>query len=508
MTPTPAPSTATAPPATGLRRERAARGPTLGGTLAVGVVASAALPFAALLLALQPATADTVSVSMSVPASAPPAGPDLVALGAAIDAVAQQAADAGKRIDALAERAARAERVARLRAAQKHIARARDARRAAGQSGAALKGPFPVSELGDLADLELSETRWLITRDGVVVAPTAMTGRVSPARLATAGRDEDPATIAATLDNEAVLLLRQCVPFEPWCLVDIVPASPPPPPPAVDVGPLRALLSAGAAPSAPSLAATPAHPAPATSRPSSAPPWPLFALGGAGLGLAVVIAARLRRLGSNLLGVAWRLRAGLGGRPATAPPSATGELAALDAAVDEACGAVERLASVEADNAWRRARLEAAVDALQQAHHHGGVGRLDVDDRDDAATARVVAAVNGLLETLDARHRRIAMAMAEIDGTLRLVTPLSQRLLRLARLEGLPGQVADELASLGTSLGQRARRPQVLPGLLADLAPLAPPTASIVDVAAAVEPLGDEGARLAARQLEGVVGGN
>jgi hypothetical protein len=96
------------------------------------------------------------------------------------------------------------------------------------------------------------------------------------------------------------------------------------------------------------------------------------------------------------------------------------------------------------------------------------------------------------------------MAITEVEGTLRLVTPLSQRLLRLARVDGLPSAAVDELTSLGSSLGQRARRPQVLPPLMQDLAPLVSPTSSVVDVAAAVAPLGDDGARLAARQLESV----
>lgn len=174
----------------------------------------------------------------------------------------------------------------------------------------------------------------------------------------------------------------------------------------------------------------------------------------------------------------------------------------LTAACDEVADELAGLA-IEKDGAeWRRQRLNAAVATLEEARRHGGVARLEVDDRDDATTARVVLALNALLETLDARHRRIAMAMAEIDGTLRIVTPLSQRLLRLARVEGLPSNAIDELTSLGTSLGQRARRPQVMPALMTDLAPLVPPTTSVVDVAVAVAPLGEDGARLAARQLE------
>jgi hypothetical protein len=95
------------------------------------------------------------------------------------------------------------------------------------------------------------------------------------------------------------------------------------------------------------------------------------------------------------------------------------------------------------------------------------------------------------------------MVVTDAESVMRLTTALSQRLLRLARLDGLPPQAAEEFTSLGTSLGQWAGRLQVLPGLLEDLAPLAPPTSSIIDIAAATLPLGNDGIRLAARQLEG-----
>jgi len=510
---------ASAPPVR-LQRERADRAPSLGGALALGVVGAAALPFAALVvLAVQGASTTSAASSVAAPAATPasattapaPGGPDPAALAAAIDAVEREARSAGEVTRKIVERAERAERGARVRATQKLIARARDARRAAGQSGPALKGPFPVAELGDLVDLELSPRRWLITRDGAVVAPVGVDSP-APSALATAGRDEDIASIPATVGGVASTLLRHCVPFEPWCLIDVAPVTPPPPAPAVDVTPLRALLAAGAAVATTTTTTTttpttPTEPPPAApTAPAAGPrPWPLLALGAIGLLLAVVVAARVRQLGTLLRGVTWRLRAGLAGRATpSATPAAFAELGALEAAIDEAFAAIARLSAVDEDQTRRRGRLEAAVTALQEARSHGGVPRLDADDADDAATARVVAAVNALLDTLDARHRRIAMAVTDAEGTLRLVTPLSQRLLRLARLDGLPPQAAEELNSLGTSLGQRARRPQVLPGLLQDLAPLAPPTASIVDVAAAVEPLGDEGARLAARQLEGV----
>jgi hypothetical protein len=520
----PAPSPPAPPSTPLLPRERAERGPGLGGALAVGVIVAAALPCAALvwLVARGPASSPTPAMTTSIapvattPTTATTTGaPDPVALTAALAAVEREALAAGTATRALAERAERAERGARVRATQKLIARARDARRAAGQSGPALKGPFPVAELGDLGELELSSRRWLITRDGAIVAPTDAAGPRPPAPLATTGREEDLASIPATVDGTAATLLRHCVPFEPWCLVDVVPATPPPVTPAVDLAALRALLTASPAASAPpsppppTTTTTTPSPAPTatmtTGAPTSGPTWPLLALAGIGLVVAVAVASRLRQLGSLLRAVAWRLRSGLHGRGA-APvgPPALGELAVLEAAVDEAHAAVARLATVDDESARRRTRLEAVGTALQEARTRGGVSRIDADDADDAATARVVAAVNALLETLDARHRRIAMAATEGEGTLRLVTPLSQRLLRLARLEGLPPQAADELTSLGTSLGQRARRPQVLPGLLEDLGPLAPPTSSIVDIAAAVEPLGDEGARLAARQLEGL----
>jgi hypothetical protein len=434
------------------------------------------------------------------------------ALSAALDDVAQQSAAAGGRARALEERAMRAERVVRLRHLQKRIALARDARRSAGQSGAALKGPFPLEELGPLDALELSKRRWLVTREGELIAPAvAAPLPVPPSSIASATRDEDVVAMPASVDGAAVMLERLCVPFEPWCLIDVVDATPAPIEPAVDVSALRTALatarvvatsvSSSTAPS--TLGASP----PGSSAPGRAALGLLLALVGAGG--AIGVAWYLRRLGSELIALASNLRAGWrsqgrlerrsGAAPATLP-----ELVGLQQAFDELVDEGERMSSQEVSAEWRRERLHAVISTLESARRQGGVTRLISDDRDDASLARLIVALNALLETLDARHRRIAMAITEVDGTLRLVTPLSQRLLRLARVDGLPSAAVDELTSLGSSLGQRARRPQVLPPLMQDLAPLVSPTSSVVDVAAAVAPLGDDGARLAARQLESV----
>jgi hypothetical protein len=437
-------------------------------------------------------------------------GGEHAALSAAIDDVARQSAAAGGRARALEERAMRAERVVRLRHLQKRIALARDARRSAGQSGAALKGPFPLDELGPLDALELSKRRWLVTREGDLIAPAAA-APVPSSSIASATRDEDAVAMPASVDGAAVMLERLCVPFEPWCLVDVVDATPAPIEPAVDVNALRTALatarvvstsvSSSTAPS--TLGASP----PGSSANGRAALGLLLALVGAGG--AIGVAWYLRRLGSELIALASNLRAGWRGqgrleRRDGAAPATLPELVGLQQAFDELVDEGERMSSQEVSAEWRRERLHAVISTLESARRQGGVTRLMSDDRDDASLARVIVALNALLETLDARHRRIAMAITEVEGTLRLVTPLSQRLLRLARVDGLPSAAVDELTSLGSSLGQRARRPQVLPPLMQDLAPLVSPTSSVVDVAAAVAPLGDDGARLAARQLESV----
>jgi hypothetical protein len=445
-------------------------------------------------------------------------GIDHAAIGAALDDVAQQATAAGGRVRALEERAMRAERVVRLRLLQKQIALARDARRSAGQTGAALKGPFPPDELGPLDALELSKQRWLVTREGELVAPASASPLpVQPSSIASATRDEDVASLPASIDGAAVVLERLCVPFEPWCLVDVRDATPAPIEPAVDVRSLRAALAAphgfasGAAPS--TTPATSRSTSTSTSSPPTEPeprrPLVGILLALIGVGGVLGVAWYLRRLGSDLVALASTLRAGWrsqgrverrdGAGPATLP-----ELASLQQAFEERIDDLERVGAQEVSAEWRRERLSAVVSTLEAARRQGGVKRLTSDDRDDALLARVIVALNALLETLDARHRRVAMAITEVEGTLRLVTPLSQRLLRLARVDGLPSAAVDELTSLGSSLGQRARRPQVIPPLMQDLAPLVSPTSSVVDIAAAVAPLGDDGARLAARQLEGV----
>jgi hypothetical protein len=436
---------------------------------------------------------------------------DEAALATALDDLDRQAVAAGAQLRALTLRAERAERVVRVRQLQKRIALARDARRNAGQTGPALKGPFPLEELGPLDDLQLSTRRWLITRDGAVVAPAGEPAPWKAGVVESLTRDEDLASIPARLHDEPVVFERMCVPFEPWCLIDVVGATPAPEEPAVNLAAIRTALTvpdetrSASASTPPTKFASSSSSSPSSSSSTARMAGLLAGLVGAAGALGA--AWYLRRLGSDITSLALSLRSGWRARrrhPKNPHVAARGmrELAMLTAACDEVADELAGLA-IEKDGAeWRRQRLNAAVATLEEARRHGGGARLEVDDRDDATTARVVLALNALLETLDARHRRIAMAMAEIDGTLRIVTPLSQRLLRLARVEGLPSNAIDELTSLGTSLGQRARRPQVMPALMTDLAPLVPATTSVVDVAVAVAPLGEDGARLAARQLE------
>lgn len=473
-----------------LARERRQSGPALGRGLAAAAVVAAMLPSGALLWTLlsNPASpaADGPSQPVSAPASSASAAADLVELKAAVDDLSVQARAAADTVASLTARTDAADRGERLRVIQRQVAKARDARRAAGQTGPALRGPFPVDELGDVSAVGLGDRRWLIGRDGSVLAPA---GRTPPVALATTGRDEDAASFAAAVDGVPVTLLRHCVPLEPYCLVDVVAAGPAGPP-TIDTGRLAAAVVGLEA--AVQAKAVPADTAPVPATPSSSqppPPWLLVLFAGLGVAVSVGVARRLLRLSSDVKRSTWRLQAGLAGRAPGAPLGLAAELTALEAAIDDVVATIEAHGTHDAGRQHQRARLEGAVVALGQARDRGGVERLSPDASDDAVTARLALAVDQLLDTLDERARRFKLGIDEVDGTGRLLSPLAQRLLRVARLPDVPQTAADELTSLGNALGQRSRKANALGSLMEELSRLQPGSRDAITDAAALRTL-------------------
>jgi hypothetical protein len=109
---------------------------------------------------------------------------------------------------------------------------------------------------------------------------------------------------------------------------------------------------------------------------------------------------------------------------------------------------------------------------------------LPGDDGNSALT-RVVVSANQLLDVLDQRGLRL-WSHAQRAGHKKvavLVAQLAQRLLRLARVPGLPPALVDELTSLGQAVGARARSLDAEAGdaLLDELARLAPRAPSHLD---------------------------
>jgi hypothetical protein len=84
---------------------------------------------------------------------------------------------------------------------------------------------------------------------------------------------------------------------------------------------------------------------------------------------------------------------------------------------------------------------------------------------------------------------RFKLGVDELDGTTRMLAPLAQRLLQVARLEGLTSTAVDELTSLGNAVGQRARRANALPALLDELERLQPGGRDAISNAAALRSL-------------------
>ena len=466
-----APST---PTVTLLPRERAAAGLGLGRGLAIIVVIATVLPA---LMLVREALRERSSAPVDV-VEAPVGGVsvDATAVRAALDAATVQAEAARAAYVALHVRAVDAERGDRLRAVARVIARARDARRAAGQTGADLRGPFPASELGDLSALGLGETRWLIARDGALVAPA---GVVVPAGLATTGRDEDP----LRLDVDGKTLVRRCVPNEGFCVVDVdvdvaVVA------PIVDLTPIGAAL-AGAAPAP---VATTTTTTTTTSTPSTPSKAPLLLMALLAIAAGAFVASRLVTVSTHLRRQGWRLR---GGRAADVDGSGIAEIRDLDAAIDDVLKSLGDTASLAALQRHRRERVSLAAAALDDARDRGGVPRLVAHDDDDAALASLIFSVNALLDVLDARATRFKLAVDDVSGAMKVLTPLAQRLMRLARLPELPTQAVDELNSLGTAVGQRARRGGALPAIVDEASRLAPASTDVLGRADALKPLPD-----------------
>ena len=464
-----------------LPRERGAAGLGLGRGLAVVVVVATVVP--ALLLVREALRDQTTAASVDVADASqsqgvenqvPENGFDLATLKAAIDVAAVEAEATRDAYGALLKRAVDAERGDRLRLVGRVIARARDARRAAGQTGVDLRGPFPASELGDLDSLGLGADRWLIGRDGALIAPA---GVVVAAGLSTSGRDEDP----LRLDVKGATLARRCVPNEGFCVIDVERAQAPVP--VVNLAPL--LRIATATPT--TKAATTTQP----TEPTRSSPLPLILAALLAIAGGAFVAWKLSMLSAQLRRRGWRLRAGLNGRGGDDDKSAVAELRELDVAIDDVLKGLGDTASVTQAQRHRRERVLAAAAALDDARGRGGVPRLVADEDDDAAVAALSFSVNALLDVLDARATRFKLAIDDVEGAMKVLTPLAQRLLRLARLPEMPSQAVDELNSLGSAVGQRARRSGGLPALLDEVARLAPASSDLLVRAEALKTLPD-----------------
>ena len=464
-----------------LPRERGATGLALGRGLAVAIVAGALLPSAALAWSLWSPHTPTAALSETPALVTNRAELHLQALKDSVGLMAARAASVTAALDEASTRGVEADRDDRLRLLQRQVAKARDARRAGGQTGAALKGPFAVEELGDLSAMGITGTRWLLSRDGTVQAPTGIAAR---ATLATPGNDKDASTVDDLIDGSRVKLVRRCVAFEPYCLVDVAPVEPVSPT-VIDTAPMLAHIADLEVAIGPGLFATP----PATSTPSTPSTMLLVLLSLTGLTVSVATSIRMIRLSSDLHQSTWRLRSALTGRAPARRGGLGDELNALELAIDDVVAAVGAHAGREDERHHQRARLDSAVTVLRAARERGGIPRLHDHDGDDPMTARVVLATNELMDALDGRAMRFKLGVDELDGTTRMLSLLAQRLLQVARLAGLNSSAVDELTSLGNAVGQRARRANALPPLLEELERLQPTSRDAVIDAAALRSL-------------------
>ncbi|MDP2341673.1 MAG: hypothetical protein Q8O67_12010 [Deltaproteobacteria bacterium] len=446
--------------------ERARAGLALGSGLAVVVVVAVAVPCGALVHERFFQAAPVVAVVVDPVAAPVVVVVDVTAARAALEEVARGVAREGAAATALEQRAREAERGDRLRLLGRLVAKARDVRRAAGQAGPQLRGPFPVDELGDLGFAAFDDARWLMTRDGRILKPAPAPPAATPERIAaltTTGREEEALVIEG-----APRLVRRCVAAEAYCIVDV--EGPIAARASIDLAPLRQQIDALAKVSTP-IAATPQ--APSSSSSSSSP---LLAGGAVALGLALafLVVARLRQIADAVVAAALRLRAGVAGRVSSAPAPMSAELGELNRAIDDAFAALGvRTEGVVVDDD-RRARLTAVADALDAARARGGVERVPAVDADDAVTARIVQSANGLLDALDDRARRFKVLLDDAGDANSVLPSLAQRLLRLARVPGLAQPVVDELVSLGNAVGARVGGDQAFDVLQGEVARVAP----------------------------------
>ena len=476
-------------------RQRGRPGVALGSGLAFVVVVAVAVPSAELVRERFFAVAPEPVVVAPTPvvATIDPSAPGVRAALAALDQVQQRVEQGAAAAVQLEQRAREAERGERLRQLGRVVARARDVRRAQGQSGPQLRGPFPVRELGDLSGFGLgAQTRWLVGRDGRALAPDDVTAAVlTPelvASLATRGRDEEPLVLPATIEGQQKTIVRRCLPAEGYCVVDV--EGPVLPAASVDLGPLRGSITELRSPTLipgplPSSSSSSSSSVPATS-----PWWALLAVG-IGMGLAVVVVVRLRQVGGAVVGQALRLRSGLAGRPVAAGAALSAEIAELDRAVDAAFAALGLHADGVMVDDERRARLTAVADALDAARTRGGLERVVPAAADDAVTARMVQSANGLLDALDERARRSRVLLDDVNAVGDVLPSLAQRLLRLARVPGLPQALADELSSLGNAVAARVGADSALDTLKSEAAHFSAPSTGPAERFATVAALRD-----------------
>ncbi len=464
--------------ARGAHRTRA--GFALGGGVALGVVLAAFAPAALVAALLWPrspaASATSTTTTTSSSGASTPAAPRIEPPRVDFAAI-KQAAQAPATQALIYDRA----RVDAERLLLKKIARARDARRAAGGTLQDLRKPFSVDDLGGapaMAELGVAAgKRLLVSRpDGKLVAPT---GASLPAgvELSSKERDEDTIEADATLDGKPVRVLRRCVAGEHLCLVDIEAHD--------DGGPAaRARFDAVVDAEQSKLEAwtPPAPPAPPAL--PAAPPLPLSpaAAVAAGAALALLLAAalafRLRAVGGAVLAAAARLRAVSAGSPREAPAATLPEeIAALERAVDEAAAALGDAGARAALDKRRAARAEAVAAGLTEARTRLDA-RVAADDADDAALAALVTAANALVESFEARvvrwqsHAGVIAAppaISDVETRAQALVPLpglmleaAQRLLRVARAPGVPPKIVEELASVGRALAERGKNAQTL----------------------------------------------
>ncbi len=431
--------------------ERARSGLALGSGLALVVVGAVLVPSAQLVRehgfggVVVPALVD----------AGPEPGVDVSAARLALIDVERAIARAQAAAAQLELRAREAERGERLRQLGRAVAKARELRRGQGQSGPQLRGPFPLSELGWWGGVDGSlspakgankDLRWVLDRDGALLGPDDVVplGPDLRASLATSGHDEDPLVLRTTLDGQPATLIRRCVPAEAYCIVDV--DAPTAVVVDIDVAALGRSIDALARPPRPAPAPSPPPPS------SAAELWLALAIGA---GLAVVVVVRLRRISGSIVGATLRLRGGLAGRPAPAPEPLARELHELEVAIDDVFSALGQGAGHAAVADDRRERLTMVAEGLDAARGQGGVPRLPTNDADDALSARLVQSTNGLLDALDERTRRFKALLDDASDQNTVLPTLAQRLLRLARVQGVPPPLVDELTSLGNAVAAR-----------------------------------------------------